>query len=268
MPSPFPGMDPYLEGRVWPDFHHRLITAIGDSLAPQVAPAYYVAIEERVTTIEVSSHEQLRRPDAAITPTGVSAPPSGGGTAVAVAPEVAVQTVALPLYEKVREGYLEICDVEHHVVVTAIEVLSPTNKVRREGRQEYEKNRRQVLSTATNLIEIDLLRAGEPMAMTPTPASDYRILVSRDAQYPQAQLFPFSLRQPIPAVPVPLKFGEQEAQLALQELLAQVYDRARYDLRLHYQLPPPEPALSAEDAAWVADLLRAREPGAPEGQTG
>jgi hypothetical protein len=264
MPSPFPGMDPYLEGRVWPDFHHRLITAIGDALAPQVAPAYYVAIEERVTAIEVGTDEETRRPDAAIIPTGVPAPSSGGGTAVAVVPEVAAATVTLPFYDKVREGYLEIRDVEHHVVVTAIEVLSPTNKVHSEGRNEYEKKRRQVLSSATSLIEIDLLRAGEPMAMTPKPASDYRILVSRDSEYPNAQLFTFSIRQPIPTVPVPLKYGETEAQLALQELLGQVYDRAHYELRLRYRLSPPEPALSPEDATWAAELLQSGGPGAGE----
>jgi uncharacterized protein DUF4058 len=262
MPSPFPGMDPYLEGRVWPDFHHNLITAIQAALAPQVAPAYYVAIEERVTTIQVGSDEGTRLPDAAIIPTGAPAPPAGGGTAVAVAPEVSAVTVALPLYDQVREGYLEIRDVEHHVVVTAIEVLSPTNKIHHEGRKKYQEKRRQVLSSATSLIEIDLLRAGEPMAMTPTPESDYRVLVSRDSEYPNAQLFPFSLRQPIPTVPVPLKFGENEAQLALQELVTQVYDRARYELRLHYRLPPPEPALSPEDAAWMAELLQPKEPSA------
>jgi Protein of unknown function (DUF4058) len=264
MPSPFPGMDPYLEGRVWPDFHHNLITAIQTALAPQVAPAYYVAIEERVTTIEVGSDEGTRRPDAAIIPTGVPAPSSGGGTAIAVAAEVLAVTVMLPLYDKVREGYLEIRDAEHHLVVTAIEVLSPTNKVHGEGRREYEKKRRQVLSLATSLIEIDLLRAGEPMAMTPKPASDYRIVVSRDSDYPNAQLFAFGIRQPIPPVPVPLKYGEKEAQLALQELLGQVYDRAHYELRVRYRLAPPEPALSPEDAAWAADLLRASVSGTEE----
>jgi hypothetical protein len=257
-------MDPYLEGRVWQDFHHSLVTAIRDTLAPQVAPAYFVAIEERVTTIDISSEEQLRRPDAAIIPTGVPPPPSGGGTAVATVPEVASVTVTLPLYDKVREGYLEIRDVEHHVVVTAIELLSPTNKLRSDGRLEYEKKRRQVLSSATNLIEIDLLRAGEPMAMTPRPDSDYRILVSRDSQYPQARLFAFSLREPIPPVPVPLKYGETEARLAIQELLGQVYDRARYDLRLRYDLPPPEPAFTPEDAAWVTELLQARSEASAE----
>ncbi len=48
-PSPFPGIDPYLEEPTrWPGVHTRLITLIADTLPPQLAPAFTVAIEERV----------------------------------------------------------------------------------------------------------------------------------------------------------------------------------------------------------------------------
>jgi uncharacterized protein DUF4058 len=252
MPSPFPGMDPYLDRQPhWRDLHHRLITAISDALAPQVAPDYYVAIEERVTTRE----ERVREPDAAT----VSTRPviiSSSGVAVAEAPASTANRVTLPRYETVREGYLEIRDVAHHFVVTAIEVLSPTNKLPSDGRQEYEKKRRAVLSSVTSLIEIYPLRAGQPMRMEPPPISDYRILVSRGWEHPEASLRPFSIREAIPPITVPLQWNEAEVSLSIGELLAQVYDRARYDLRLDYKLPPPEPALSAEDAAWMEALLR------------
>ena len=67
MPSPFPGMDPYLERRnVWPDVHSALIVATRDTLAPQVAPAYYVAIEERMYIVVLDSAECIGRPDVAI----------------------------------------------------------------------------------------------------------------------------------------------------------------------------------------------------------
>jgi hypothetical protein len=256
MPSPFPGMDPYLEGgTIWRDLHHRLITAISDSLAPQVAPAYYVAIEERVTTVEVARGENVREPDAAIIPTRPVPVPTGG-VAVAEAPAATAIRVTLPRYETLREGYLEIRGVQNHVVVTAIEVLSPTNKLASAGRQEYEKKRRAVLSSVTSLIEIDLLRAGEPMRMEPLPTTDYRILVSRGWEHPDASLHAFSMREAIPAITVPLQWNEAEVSLSVGELLAQVYDRARYDLRVDYQATPPEPVLSAEDAAWMDALLR------------
>ena len=40
MPSPFPGMDPYLEGVIWPDVHQSLANEIRKRLAPQLRPGY------------------------------------------------------------------------------------------------------------------------------------------------------------------------------------------------------------------------------------
>jgi hypothetical protein len=255
MPNPFPGMNPYLEGRRWRGVHHDLITAIEYALAPQVAPRYYVAIEERAYIREVDSGEFTRYPDAAVITAVPDAEPSPrGGTATLVRAEV--ERVALPGYENRREAYLEIRDVETHEVITAIEVLSPTNKEPGPGRREYAAKRRQVLSTWTSLVEIDLLRGGKPMEFAPPTPRDYRILVVAGWEYPQGRLSAFSLRQAIPVVEVPLREGEQEPALALGPLLNEIYDRARYDLRIDYRHDPLDPALSAEDTAWLDALLR------------
>ncbi|MBM3236668.1 DUF4058 family protein [Candidatus Poribacteria bacterium] len=257
MPSPFPGMDPYLEGRnIWPDVHNALIVAIRDALAPQVAPRYYVRIEQRAYIIEVDGEEFVGRPDVVI----IAAPSDAelyGGSGVGTAIASVAQTVNLPLFEKVREGYLEIRDRKTHEVITVIEVLSPTNKVPGEGRREYEAKRRQLLYTLTNLVEIDLLRVGEPMEMKPLPNSDYRILVRAGWERPKARLYAFSVRQPIPDLPVPLRRGEKEVLLSLGKLLSEIYDRARYDISIDYR-QPPEPPLTPEDAAWADELLRAK----------
>lgn len=259
MPSPFPGMDPYLEHRyLWPDVHHGLITAIRRSLAPQVAPAYYVAVEERTYIVASDRQQFVGQPDVAIIAPLSQKDASAGGVATAVA--TPPLTVSLPLYERVREAYLEIREARTHAVITAIEVLSPTNKISHEGRQEYETKRRQVLATVTSLVEIDLLRAGEPMAMEPQPETDYRVLVGRGWERPMARLYAFGLRQALPVVAVPLSEEEQEAQLPLEQLFAELYDEARYDLRLDYRPAPPEPPLSPEDAAWVGELLREKRP--------
>ncbi|HIE27097.1 TPA: DUF4058 family protein [Candidatus Poribacteria bacterium] len=258
MPSPFPGMDPYLEGRnIWPDVHSALIVAIRDVLAPQVAPAYYVAIEERTYIIEEEMEGFVGRPDAAIIAVPSNAESYGGRRKEQQSPTFIAQTVNLPLFEKVREGYLEIHDARTHAVVTVIEVLSPSNKAPGAERDEYESKRRQVLATLTNLVEIDLLRAGEPMEMQPLLKSDYRILVRAGWERPRARLYAFSVRQPIPDLPVPLRYGEKEAVLAVGKLLSEIYDRARYDIRLNYR-QPPEILLSSEDSAWADELLRAK----------
>jgi hypothetical protein len=252
-------MDPYLEHRyLWPDVHHSLITGIRRALAPQVAPAYYVAVEERTYIVASDRQQFVGQPDVAIIAPLSSKEPSTGGVATAVA--TPPLTVSLPLYERVSEAYLEIREAQTHAVITAIEVLSPTNKISYEGRQEYETKRRQVLATVTSLVEIDLLRAGEPMEMEPLPKSDYRVLVGCGWARPQARLYAFNLRQALPVVPVPLSEGEQEAQLPLGQLLAELYDEARYDLRVDYRSVPPEPPLSPDDATWLAELLREKGP--------
>jgi hypothetical protein len=259
MPSPFPGMDPYLEGRrIWPRVHARLIVAIADYLTPLVEPAYYVEIEERVYIARaVPEGERVIQPDVAV----IAAPepaPSAGGVAVATATAVATeaQTVTLPFYERVRETYLEIRTIEGEELITSLEILSRSNKLPGAGRREYEAKRRRVFESGTNLVEIDLLRAGRPMAMQPSPASDYRLLVLAGWEYPRAQLLPFSLTQPIPEVPVPLREGDAPVPLPLGRLLNEVYDRARYGRRVQYADLPPEPPLDPATATWVDERLR------------
>ena len=64
----------------------------------------------------------------------------------------------------------------------------------------------------------------------------------------------FGVRDALPEVRVPLRESEEAAVVALGSLLPDVYDRARYDLRIDYQREPPPPPLSAGDAAWLEEL--------------
>jgi len=101
--------------------------------------------------------------------------------------------------ETVRQGYLEIREVATNEVITAIEILSPTNKLPGKGRQKYENKRQRVLGSLTHLVEIDLLCQGQPMPVYSNGVqSNYRILVSRENYRPQADLYTFNLRDPIP----------------------------------------------------------------------
>jgi hypothetical protein len=250
-------MDPYLEDReFWPDLHHRLITAVGDALAPQVAPRYRVRIERHTYLSTEDQPERHTRPDAAvITAPERTAPAGGAAVATVVAPTAAAETIQLPRFDAIHQGYIEIRDGRTHQVVTAIEVLSPTNKLPGSGRAQYLMKRREVTHSLTNLVEIDLLRDGPPMEMEPAPPGHYRIVVSPAWERPAARLYRFDVRSPIPVVPVPLRQSEDEATLAIGELLPGIYDRAYYKLDLDYTQPPPEPPLSPEDAAWVDALL-------------
>jgi len=166
--------------------------------------------------------------------------------------------VRVPVYDEIHEAYLEVREVGAEVVIAAIEILSPSNKRPGEGRRVYETKRERVLASVTHLIEIDLLRGGEPMRMSGDIArADYRILISRGDHRPRADLYAFGVRQPIPAFALPLQREDAEPRFDLQTLLAELYDRAGYDLAIDYR-GEPVPPLSAEDAVWADALLRAQ----------
>ncbi|MCW5849938.1 MAG: DUF4058 family protein [Anaerolineae bacterium] len=252
MPTPFPGMDPYLERpSLWTNVHTSLIIALRDDLAPRLRPKYYVAVEERSVRLGPDELAFAVRPDVAIVR---SAPGQTTEAASVVGPSVL--TVELPMAETIREVFLEMREVGTDRVVTVVEILSPTNKLPGPGRRDYEQKRLNLLGTLTHLVEIDLLRAGPPMPMLGyTEPSDYRILVSRAERRPQADLIAFSVRQPIPTFRLPLQPGDTEPEVDLTALLHGLYDRAGYDLRLNYRTAA-EPPLTGEDAVWADALLR------------
>ena len=259
MPSPFPGMDPYLERpSLWPDVHFRLIAALADALGPKISPKYYVAVEERVYVAEPEKRRYVGRPD--LTVVGGPEPAGGAGMAVAMPPLAYTVELPMPEPEDEHDAYLEVRDAADDEVITVIELLSHANKAPGKGREQYEAKRLEVLASFTALVEIDLLRAHPPMEMRPVNGgrqSDYRILVSRYADRPRATLFAFSVRDPIPAFPAPLRSGEPEPQVDLKPLLEGVYERAAYGRRVNYARPP-DPPLSEADAAWAETILRER----------
>jgi hypothetical protein len=261
MPSPFPGMNPYLErSSLWPSFHFRLIGAIAAALEPQLSARYYIEVETRSYQSsdldEETDHVLIGIPDAAVIAKGGREADLSANTALAT--QTRPQQVTLPVPQPVKERYLEVRELGTDQVITAIEVLSPKNKRSGPGRFAYETKRQHVLASATHLVEIDLLRGGKAMPMTGLQATTpYRILVSRSDQRPAADLYGVSLQEPLPTVPVPLKQQENELELNLQTVLNQVYAQARYALRIDYSQPPPPPALAAPDQAWVDEILRA-----------
>jgi hypothetical protein len=176
-------------------------------------------------------------------------------SAVGIAPRVA----QLPMPEEIIERHLAVRDVVTGEVITVLELLSPTNKLTRDGRRQYARKRRQILGSATHFIEIDLLRAGEPFpfrVQDNATQSDYRIIVSRAHDHPQAAAYLFTIRDRIPDIPVPLQPGDAEPSVALNRLVHEVYDRAGYDLALDYRQAPPPPPMPVQDVQWIQQLLR------------
>jgi hypothetical protein len=245
-------MDPYLERRDrWPAVHTRLIVAIADALGPQVRPHYRVDIELRTYIALVTSESLAGIPDVLV----MSAPHEAGrsmapGSALGMAPQV----VEVPMPEELHERFLVVREVATQEVVTVLEVLSLANKLTHEGREAYEDKRKIVFGSKTNLVEIDLLRAGQPLPPFQPGHSAYRILISPAPMRPRAMAYMLRVRDPLPTIPIPLQPTDPEPTLPLNQLLHDLYDRASYDLAIDYS-QPPVPPLHDDDAAWAQHLL-------------
>jgi hypothetical protein len=264
MPSPFPGMDPYLEHPVrWPGLHHRLIGQISDALNAVLPPQYIADIGERLYVV------QGRRsiyPDAFLIERPLPAPPvgpTGGSTAVLAASDPPLVITAQP--EERREAFVEIIAAEDQSqVVTVIEVLSPTNKAAgSEGRRQYLEKQSALLASQTHLIEIDLLRQGEYTVAAPrdgllTPVPwDYLVSLHRGRQCGQFAVWPIPLRERLPRIDVPLADADPDVVLDLQAVFSRSYDQGPYARRVDYRQDPPAP-LRRADAEWADELLRQR----------
>ena len=254
--SPFPGMDPYLEGPLWPDVHHALAHEIRRQLVQKIAPRYVARVALRFVMTEADSEESIgiMLPDVEIMaskvkfPSGTSSP--FAGAAVAPAPFV------LPLKPavRVRLASVEIRDTANRQLVTSIEILSPINK-RTSGWDEYQLKRQTVMRSHAHLLEIDLLREGKrPVTDSRLPQASYYVFLTR-APLRHIEIWPISLPDPLPNLVVPLLEPDADVTLDLDQALATIYDEARYDLDINYQIPP-NPPLSNEDTAWAASLSK------------
>lgn len=263
MPSPFPGMDPYLEGSLWTTFHFTFGAELLRQLAPRLRPRYLALPVERLVLEEASDLSVATAsiyPDVSLLPAQPRQPEGFTGVSV-----VAPLQLATVIPQAVPHVSIEIRDVAQRQLVTAIEILSPTNK-RGEGRSEYLTKRRRLLLSSAHLIEIDFLRDGERVPMQePLPEVPYFVFLSRAERRPVLEIWPIALDQKLPEVPVPLLAGDADLVLDLQAAFIATYDLLGYDLLIDYA-QPPTPPLSAERAQWAAQLLEGRTPGDTSGE--
>jgi hypothetical protein len=265
MPSPFPGMDPWLEGpTIFPDLHNRLIAELSEAMNRQLPAPFYTAIANRIW---IEQSKRVVEPDV-----NVLKPPysngipltNGGGLAVADQPEVTAVKVRVPT-EEIVEWYLDVyAEPGGERIITTVEILSRANKRQgSDGRQEYLKKQSEVLQARINLVEIDLLRFGEHSTAVPqdraqeiTGAFDYHVCVHRYDHPNEFEVYPIHLPQRLPSIDVPLLPDVPDLRVNLQDLLNECYAKGLYGRRAHYQQPAPKPPFNEEQAKWAEQILR------------
>ena len=257
MPSPFPGMDPYIEKPpIWPDFHDAFVAAIRGLLQPQLRPRYVALMQERWFVVE---SDRPIRPDVSIVTTDPV--PERSGPAIAATIDVDAPTAEFDIWlEDVKQPYLQIIEpAAGNRVVTAIEVLSPDNKASGPGRDSYLKKRDEYWNGGANLVEIDLLRGGlrtvrlneEQFASLGT----YRYLAAVTRRLPaKHEIHALPLAKQLPKIAIPLAFDDQDVSLNLQAAMDRVWDEGPYPALLRYEDGPPADLTPTENA-WCCEQL-------------
>jgi hypothetical protein len=262
MPSPFPGMNPFLEHPdVWSTFHTGMLAAMAERLSAQVRPDYLVHMEahlwihERVDDYEDrgSSRRLIGGSDVSVSRIGAATSGDFVGSEAETAVLTPATRILIPLVDIERQRYLEILDRRSRELVAVVELLSPVNKKSGPDRAQYLTKRSEILASPAHLVEIDLLRCGRAMPDQERPSSTYGVMVSRVEERPAADFWPIGLRQPLPTIPVPLRPANSHASLELQKLLHEVYDRGTYAQEI-YELEA-EPPLDPADLDWAEQVL-------------
>lgn len=259
MISPFPGMDPFLEGYLWPDVHNRLANVIAELLAPLISPKYVARIE--LYTIEDTAPEEdvgIMYPDVEVLRQKRSDQLSQQKLPtenVAVISPVTISIPATKLIE-VRIPVIEIRDREKNQLVTAIEILSPVNK-RKPGLKPYREKRNNLHAAGVHLLEIDLIRRGtHPFVHPYLPKYHYMITLMRGHSN-KTDVWGFDVQDALPVLPVPLLAPDADVPLDLSKALKIIYQRSLYHLSIDYTQQPPKPEFTIEEKNWMDTLLKA-----------
>lgn len=257
MPCPFPGMDPYIERpEIWPDFHDRLIAYLCGALNPFLRPRYVALTQDRLYVFESG---RPIYPDVGVIELSPRSQPASKGV-VALLETEAPAVFDLDV-DEIRIPYIEIIEpAAGNRVVTAIELLSPTNKAPGGGRDFYIKKRQELWSANVNLVEIDLLRGGEPTVWDRNGRFEslrpwhYIVSVARWRERKQED-YAIPLRRRLPTIAIPLTNDDKDVPLDLQAVFTRCWNEGPYPELLQYNDNPPG-SLSDDDNLWCQSMVK------------
>jgi hypothetical protein len=256
MKSPFPGMDPYLELH-WRDVHHSLCTYARDALQPQVRPALFARIDERLVVESDIADDRSIYPDVKVVESRDSFGSNAGESATAVAEPLVVR-----VSEKPKQGFIQIIDPSTGgKLVTVIEFLSPANKSAGDGQKQYRQKQQELRDAGVSLVEIDLLYSpawvlGAPLRNVPqSHRKPYRVCVNRGWIGIEYELYRMPIQQRLPQIKIPLREQDADARLDLQVLIDQTYLNGAYD-QINYKNELAIAEMPVEVSDWIDKTLR------------
>ena len=269
MPSPFPGMDPFLEANpLFQELHTQMLAEMQATLQPQLRPKYVARLERHLSegsvweVPEAAITLERKEPDVTIVSGRADRQPRGSTATLAAPTARTVEELDADELEMRKQRRIVIYVRDRpRLAVTGIELLSPGNK--QPGAiacERYLEKRASALHGGLHWVEIDLLRGGtRPMLPVPVPKwADYLSYVAQATPTGWNHLaYSWTLRDPLPRLPIPL-LGDDQAQIDLGACFASAYDRLAADDEVDYGGPPPPPPLKKHDAVWVDKLLRER----------
>jgi hypothetical protein len=222
MPSPFPGMDPFLEcEKIWPTFQHHLVACLYQTLLPGLVDRYRARVGQRHYSTEQALFTSIIR-------------------------------------EEHEEEFIEIRQRNDSRLITLVDVVSPANKTTSAGRLAYLEKRKEAKSGGASLVEIDLVMQGQPMldySRDGLPEWDHAVTVTRASQPDRYEIYTATLQKKLPKFRLPLAADDKDTVLDLQTVFARCFDQANFIAQINYQRDPPT-RLDGDDRKWMDDMLR------------
>lgn len=224
MPSPFPGMDPYLETpKLWPAFQHQLLACLYQILLPGLVDRYRARVGTRTYVSEMPLFTSIVR-------------------------------------EQFAEEYIEIRNRADGKLVTLLEIVSPANKTTPAGRQAYLDARQQALAQRAGIVEIDLVMQGKPLltySRDGLPEYDYAVTVTRANAPDRYEIYTSTLQKKLPKFKLPLAVDDRDALLDLQAAFGRAYDLGSFVNQIDYASPaPPDVPFTPAHRIWAEELLK------------
>lgn len=221
MPSPFPGMDPYLEEeKLWPLFHTHLVHSLYQLLLPGLMDRYRARLAERHYVLEQALFTSVVR-------------------------------------EEHREPYLEVRQRADGRLITVVDVISPANKGTATGRQAYLAKRQEFRQHNASLVEIDLVLQGHPVqdySREGLPDWDYAVTVTRSVQPDRYEIYTATVDKRLPRFRLPLASDDRDTVLDLQAAVARSFDQGDFLKQINYRRDPMT-KLSDTQKKWLGDRL-------------